>query len=146
MRSVLLASVLFAFATPAFAETQDHGMSTDAQEMATKMNDPALQNALTAGMDGMLGALLNMPIDGLVKAIEPLNHGKSIKLHGRTLRENALRNDPHFEEHMHDKTHAMVSGMGALASAMAVMMPQLEAALSKMGGMMDKVGDRSGLN
>jgi hypothetical protein len=148
MRSVLVVAASLAFATPAFADAPapDHGMSADAQEMAAKLNSPAMQGALTAGIDGMMAALLNMRIDGIAKAVAPLNNGKSLKLHGNTLRDNVARNDPHFEDHMHEKTHAMVGGMGALASALATMMPQLEAAMAKMGAGLDKVGDASGRN
>jgi hypothetical protein len=86
-----------------------------------------------------LGALLDMRVDGLAKALEPMNGGKRIKMKGNTVREIASRKDARFEQKLEGGSRAMIGGIGALASAMAVMMPQLEEAMSKVGASMDRL-------
>ncbi len=139
MRYLVLGAVALALSTPAFAGAETSSVTNDAQEMAQKMNDPRMQSAMVGGLDAMLGALLNIRLDGFAKALEPLNNGKKIHLEGKTVREMAERSDPNFEKKMHGSTRAAVGGMGALATAMATMMPELEKAMQKMSTAMDKV-------
>jgi hypothetical protein len=142
LRSVLLATISLALATPALAADRPSEMTRDAQDMATKLNDPAVQSAMVTGLDGLLAALLDMRVDGIAKALEPLNGGKKIKMKGSTIREMAERDDRNFEKKMQGGTRAMASGLGALASALATAMPQLEAAMDKAEDAMDKAKDR----
>jgi hypothetical protein len=142
MRLALLAIVALTASTSAYAAEAPTRASQDAQVMAEKLNDPLTQRAMTGTLDAMLAAIMDMRIDGIAKALEPMNGGKKIKLRGRTVREMAERDDPRFEQKMHGSTKAMVGGMGALASALAVMMPQLEQAMGKMGDAMDRAQDR----
>lgn len=142
LRLALLGSIALAFSAPAMAADTPSKATQDAQEMADKMNNPAVQSAMVNGLDGMLAAMLDMRLDGITKALEPLNGGKKIKMKGRTVREMAERDDPRFEQKMQNNTRAMASGMGALASALAAAMPQLEAAMDKMDDAMDKAKDR----
>ncbi len=138
-RLVVLGTLAFAFATPAFAADTPSDASRDMQKMADTMNNPVVQDAMVKGLDGLLGAVLDMRVDGIAKALEPLNNGKKIKIKGKTIREMAEREDPRFEEKMQGSTKAMASGMGALASAMATMMPQLEAAMDKIDDQIERV-------
>jgi hypothetical protein len=83
-----------------------------------------------------------MRLDGIAKALEPLNGGKRVDLKGRTVREMAERDDPYFEEKLQGGTRAVIGGMGAMASALATAMPELERAMAKMGEAMDKAQQR----
>jgi hypothetical protein len=139
MRTALLAILALSVATPAFAA--DSEAQRDAQQMADTLNNPTTQKAMSGAMEAMIGALLDMRVDGIAKAIEPMNGGKSIKMKGRTLREMAERKDRNFDKKLHNGTQAAVGGMGALAQALATMMPQLEEAMGKMGDAMDRAGD-----
>jgi hypothetical protein len=132
MRSALLCVLALSIATPAMAAHPSES-SRDVQAMADKLNDPRTQNAMAGAISAMLDAVLDIRVDGMAKALEPLNKGRKIDTHGRTVREMAEREDPHFEDMMEDRTRAGVAGMGALASALAVMLPQLEEAARKMG-------------
>jgi hypothetical protein len=136
MRSVLVTVLALTLATPAYAATSE--AQSDLQEMAAKFNDPGTQSALAGGLSSMLGALMGMRVDGLAKALEPINGGKKLKLKGNTLGEIAGRKDPHFQEKLSVGTRSMVGGLGAMMSAMATMMPQLEAAMGKMGDAIDQ--------
>jgi hypothetical protein len=140
MRSALLAILALSFATPALAAPSE--AQNDMEQMASKLNDPATQAALSGGLSAMLGAIMDMRVDGFAKALEPLNNGKRIKMKGNTIREIAERRDPHFQEKLSTGSRAAINSMGGLASAFAVMMPQLEAAMEKMGDAMDRAKDR----
>jgi hypothetical protein len=130
MRSVLLAIVALIVATPAFAAPSE--AERDVKSMADKLNNPATQDAMAGALGAMMSAILDMRIDGIAKAVEPLNGGKSIGLRGKTVREAALRDDPNFERKMKTGTRAMVGSMGALATVLAAFLPQFEAAAHKM--------------
>jgi hypothetical protein len=137
MRLVLFSVLAFAFATPAIAAPSEG--QRDMEAMAEKLNDPSTQSAMAGAFGAMMGALLDVRVDGIAKALEPMNGGKRIKMKGNTVREIASRKDPRFEQKLEGGSRAMIGGMGALASAMAVMMPQLEEAMSKVGDAMDRL-------
>ena len=75
MRSALLVTLALSFATPAFAAAPQSEMQHDMQGMADNLNNPATQKAMSGALGGMISALLGMRIDGLMKAMEPLNGG-----------------------------------------------------------------------
>ncbi len=143
MRSIMFVAVALAVSTPAIAADQPSEATRDAQDMAEKLNDPVMQSAMAGGMSAILGALLDMRIDGIAKALEPLNGGKKIKMKGKTVRDLAERDDPRFEEKMQGQTRAAVGGMGAMATAMATMLPQLEQAMGKMSEAMNEAKQRA---
>jgi hypothetical protein len=139
-RFIVLGTLAFVCSSSAFAQdVKPSETSRDMQKMADTLNNPVVQDAMVKGIDGLLGAMLDMRIDGLAKALEPLNNGKKIKIKDKTIREMAERDDPRFEEKMHKGTKAMASGMGALASAMATMLPQLEAAMDKIDDEVERI-------
>ncbi len=140
MRSALLAVLALSVATPAFAAPSE--AQNDMEQMASKLNDPATQAALSGGLAAILSAFMDMRVDGIAKALEPLNNGKRIKMKGNTIREIAARRDPHFQEKLTTGSRTAISGIGGLASAFAVMMPQLETAMEKMGDAVDRAKDR----
>jgi hypothetical protein len=143
MRSIIVIAAALAVSTPALAADRPSDTTREAQAMAQKLNDPAMQSAMAGGLSAMLSALLDIRVDGFAKALEPLNGGKKIKMKDRTIREMAERKDPRFEEKMQGQTRAAVSGMGALATALATMMPQLEEAMGKMGDAMNDAKDKA---
>ncbi len=142
MRLVLIATLAMAVSTPALAQNNASPAAQEMQAMADSFNKPETQRAMTGALDAMLGAMLNMRIDGFAKALEPLNGGKKIKLKGNTLGEMAARDDRNFDKKLKNGTHAMVAGMGAMASALAGIMPELENAMDKMDDAMSKVGEK----
>ena len=136
MRSALFTAVALIVATPALAAPADEARSEaqrDVQVMADKLNDPSTQAAMSGALGAVMAAVLDMRVDKFAKALEPLNGGKKIKMHGNTLREMAEHEDPKFERKMQDGTKTAVRSAGSLASALAVMLPELEKAFKKMG-------------
>jgi hypothetical protein len=136
MRSALFTAIALVVATPAVAAPETDPPSTASSEvkgMADKLNDPSTQAAMSGALGAVMAALLDMRVDKFAKALEPLNGGKKIKMHGNTLREMAEHDDPNFERKMQDGTKTAVRSAGSLASALAVMLPELEKAAKKMG-------------
>ena len=136
MRSALFIAIALVVATPAVAAPETDAPSSAQQEvqgMADKLNDPSTQAAMSGALGAVMAALLDMRVDKFAKALEPLNGGKKIKMNGNTLREMAEHKDPNFERKMQDGTKTAVRSAGSLASALAVMLPELEKAAKKMG-------------
>jgi hypothetical protein len=140
MRSALFTAVALVVATPtiASAQTETHTESTsetqqDVQGMADKLNDPSTQAAMAGALGAVMAAVLDMRVDKMAKALEPLNGGKKLKMKGNTLREIATRDDPKFERKMEEGTKTAVRSAGSLAQALAVMLPELQKAAKKMG-------------
>lgn len=125
MRSVLLASVAV-LALSAQANAAEGGTQRQMEKMADTLNSPVAQGAAAGAVGAMMAAILDMPLDGFAKAIEPIDPRKAQDMRGRTMRDLATRDDPYFEERVQDRTRAAVGSAGALASAMAVMLPELE--------------------
>ncbi len=129
MRKALLALSLISVTTPALAQSETQ---RDAEKMADVLNNPATQDMAAGAVGAIMDAILDMRIDGIAKAIEPLNKGKTSALPGRTMRDLARRDDPDFEEKMQSGTRQAVGSIGALASALAVAMPEFERAMKRM--------------
>jgi hypothetical protein len=129
MRSALLSVLVLSLATPAVAESRSQ---REMEKMADTLNSPVTQQVAAGAMTAMLAAILDLRLDGFAKAIEPLDPRKAEDMRGRTVRDLAIRDDPYFEDKIEGKTRAAVGSMGAMASAMAVMLPELERAARKM--------------
>lgn len=131
MRTVFVAAIAaLAASAPAHARSAQH----DLDRAGDMLSSPIAQELAAAQMSRMLAALMDIRIDGIAKAMEPLDRGRmSDDLEGgRTLGDLAERDDPYFEDRMRDKTRAAVGTMGALAKAMAVALPELERAARRM--------------
>jgi hypothetical protein len=129
MRKALLALSLMSVAAPALAQSE---AQRDVEKMADVLGDPVTQDMAAGAIGAMMDAILDMRIDGIAKAIEPLNKGKTAALPGRTVRDLARRDDPDFEDKMQSGTRQAVGSIGALASALAVAMPEFERAMKRM--------------
>ena len=140
MRSALFTAIALVVATPTVAGAQTESPSEssseaqrDVQGMADKLNDPTTQAAMAGALGAVMAAVLDVRVDKMAKALEPLNGGKKIKMKGNTLREIASRDDPKFERKMQEGTKTAVRSAGSLAQALAVMLPELQKAAKKMG-------------
>lgn len=131
MRSVLLASVaVLALSTPAIAA--DSRAQRQMEELAATLDNPATQAAAAGAVGAMIGAMLDLPLDGFARAIERIDPGKAREMRGRTMRDLAVRDDPDFDERVQEGTRAAVGSAGALASSMAILLPELEKAAERM--------------
>ena len=140
MRSALFTAIALVVATPTVAAAQSTSpvetsseAQQDVQGMADTLNDPSTQAAVAGALGAAMAAVLDIRVDKMAKALEPLNGGKKIKMKGNTLREIASRDDPKFERKMEEGTKTAVRSAGSLAQALAVMLPELQKAAKKMG-------------
>jgi hypothetical protein len=138
---ILLATVVLVMSAPAFAQEAPSAATQKAEALAEKLNDPVMQAALAGGMEAMVQSVLDLRVDGIAKAMEPLT-GKSSNMRGKTVRDLASRDDPNFDARVHDSSRRAVAGVGAMAGGLAAAMPELEAAMRKMGDAMERVRDR----
>jgi hypothetical protein len=140
MRSALFTAIALVVAAPTVATAQSTSPAEtpsetqqEVQGMADKLNDPSTQAAMAGALGAVMAAVLDIRVDKMAKALEPLNGGKKIKMKGNTLREIAEREDPKFERKMEEGTKTAVRSAGSLAQALAVMLPELQKAAKKMG-------------
>jgi len=140
MRSALFTVIALVVATPTVAAAQSTSpvetpseAQQDVQGMADTLNDPSTQAAVAGALGAAMAAVLDIRVDKMAKALEPLNGGKKVKMKGNTLREMAERQDPKFERNMEEGTKTAVRSAGSLAQALAVMIPELQKAAKKMG-------------
>jgi hypothetical protein len=140
MRSALLPILALLAATPSIASASEGARGMD--RMAIELKRPATQDAMAGAIGALLGAFMDMRVDGIAKALEPMNGGKPIRMKGNTVREIAQARDPNIEAKVENGSRALVSGAGAVAQAMAVMLPQLEEAMAKAGDAIDRAKDQ----
>lgn len=133
MRYFVFGLVAFAFTAPVQARDQDVAPE---ERIAETMNDPVVQDRVTGAMSGVMGAVLDMRIGEIERAIDPTSPASR----DETLRDRAERDDPYFEQRMAHRTRAMAGTMGAMATQMVVMMPQLRKMMAEMAGRMADIG------
>ena len=140
MRSALFTAIALVVVTPTVAAAQttppvetSSEAQQDVQGMADTLNDPSTQAVVAGALGAAMAAVLDIRVDKMAKALEPLNGGKKLKMKGNTLREMAERQDPKFERKMEEGTKTSVRSAGSLAQALAVMIPELQKAAKKMG-------------
>ena len=139
MRSALFTAIALIIASPTLAAAQTapdaetpFATQQDVQDMADTLNNPSVQAAAAGALGAVVDAVLDIRIDKMAKALEPLNGGKKIKMKGNTVREIASRDDPDFERKMEDGAKTAVRSAGSMAQAVAVMLPELQKAAKKM--------------
>lgn len=134
MRSALLFAVaVISSPSVAFAQDGSTPPNRDIEAVAKTLSDPDMQSAAAATVSSVVGAILDIRVDKLAKALEPLNGGKAVKMKGDTLRAMAEREDPDFEQKIEQGARSSVKSAGAMAQALAVMLPELQRAVKKIG-------------
>ena len=104
---ILLATAVLVMSAPAFAQEAPSAATQKAEALAEKLNDPVMQAALAGGMDAVVKSVLDLRVDGIAKAIEPLT-GKSSNMRGKTVRDLASRDDPNFDARIQSSSRRAV--------------------------------------
>lgn len=96
--------------------------------IAGRLSDPMVQDTVAIMVEGMAGAVMNMPIDGITEAIESARPGTVRRQYrrGATVADVAGRDARYLPQDLGDQSRAAVGMMGGVARAMANMMPALE--------------------
>ncbi|MCA1662173.1 MAG: hypothetical protein LC648_08495 [Novosphingobium sp.] len=131
-----------ALAAPAlaliFAASPALARESGTSRMAEKMNDPATQRAMAAAVAAASEAMLDIPLEPLVRAAEAMGDRRTARrMRGARLRDVAPEAEDMPRELAH-KLPAMMGAMGGMAVAMEEMAPALKAMAKEMGARMSE--------
>lgn len=124
MTRALFALPLIALAVPLPALAQD---TDDAVAAARMLEDPRAQDALADTLGALVGAMLDMRIGGVANAVakaDPSGKTRAVDPN-MTVADMAARDNPDFAENLDDDIRGGTRMLGAMAGAMADMLPQL---------------------
>lgn len=132
MRNCLIAlAALSAAAAPAAAQSPAYDAAGDryAAELNRAIPEPHEIEAMTHGLDRMLGALLTIDVGPLLDAADPYG----VRARGeRTLGEVAGGEDPYFEDRLRSDLYETSSGLGRMMEAFATVTPSLARSLEEL--------------
>ena len=135
MRLILASTALAMVAMPAVAQPRDAG------DIARRLNDPVVQEGVASAMSTIAGIVLDTRIGPLARYSDGRVHPND------TLRDVKRRDDPYFEERLHDDTRRAVRGAGAMASDGAAMAGELARTAARLQAALapfvDYAGDRA---
>jgi hypothetical protein len=140
MHRFAVAALLLVFASPALAASR-HPEDVEMARMADKMNDPRTQSAMSGMMVAMADMFMDLRVDKLraaIARIDPEARDNRDWDGARTLGDVMERDDPHFRDKIENGSRMAVGTMGAMASGMADMMPELRQMGERMGRQMEK--------
>jgi len=125
MSRALFALPLIALALPApvLAQVADD----DAMAVARQLQDPRAQDALAQTLSAMAAAMLEMRIGGIVNAVGKADpSGKAREADpDMTVADMASRDNPDFSDNLDSDIRDGTRMVGAMAGAMAELLPQL---------------------
>ena len=126
MRKLIIAASLLAFASPAMA--QPAPVDPRDQELVEALPHPYEVEEMGERLGDAVGALADVPIGGLMNAIDP-----TARVHpGTRIGDVAGRDDPHFRERMQDEVAGMSLKMADMARGMARAAPALRRTLNEL--------------
>ena len=150
MRKILIIGAALTVAAPASAQPADSapargydGYVVDdrdglyGDEASTEpVLDPREMGDMAQRMDRLVGAVMDLPIGGIVAAVDP-ERGSDYR-RGETVRDMATRDDPEAEARIRGGIHASTAGIGALSQALGQMMPVLRQSMEQMERSMEQ--------
>jgi hypothetical protein len=151
IKPLIASALIISAATPALARSH-RAEDAEVARAAARLNDPAIQRALSGTMGALIAAMMDVRIDGIKKAIRPLAGGHADddadnadndkgRAPARTLGDVMARDDPQFRDHMVKQTDRAVGMMGAAATGMAAMLPQLRDAAERIARQMARAAN-----
>jgi hypothetical protein len=128
MRHVLFAAAAIACALPAAASAQSSPSFPEELDGDIARSLPHPYDVEEAGdkLERAVGALLDVPVGGVVQAIDP--HARVRR--DETLGDVAGRDDPEFEGRMQDDVHGMTLKAADMMRQLAVAAPALRRSLA----------------
>jgi hypothetical protein len=137
--ALLLASIV---ATPAFAGSR-HPEDAEIARAADKLNDPAMQSAMSGVMVAMADMMMSMRVDKFRDAVAKVDPDARRDRDGdwdnaRTLGDVVQRDNPRFRDDLRDNSRMAMGMMGSMATSMAGMMPEFRAMAERMSRDLEK--------
>ena len=128
MRKLILAASALAFAASAAnAQSSTFPEQMD-EDIAQSLPHPFEIEEAGDRMQGAVGAILDMPIGGVVRAIDPTADVRR----DDSIADVAGRDDPDFEGRVQDDLRGLTLGMADLVRQMAVVAPVLRRSLADL--------------
>ena len=144
MHRFAVAALLLVSTSPALAAPR-HPEDAEVARAADRLNDPRMQSAMSGMMVAMADMFMDLRVDKLraaIARIDPDARDDRNWDNARTLGDVIQRDDPHFRDKIEDSSRMAVGTMGAMATGMADMMPQLRDMGERMGRSMEKAISR----
>ena len=128
MRKLFLAASLLALAAPAVLNAQSSSSFPEEMdaEIANSLPHPFEVEEAGDRLGGAVDAILDMPIGGVVRAIDPTADVRR----DDSIADVAGRDDPNFEGRVQDDLRGLTIGMADLVRQMAVVAPVLRRSLA----------------
>ena len=141
MTRALLALPLAAAMLPAPAFAADRDLERTAQQLA----DPRTQDALAETLSALVSAMLDINVGGIANAVakaDPKGRVRDVDP-DMTLRDMAARDNPDFADTLDADVRSGTRMAGAMAGALAAMLPQLERLARDVENRVDKARERT---
>lgn len=123
MRKLLISAASLAFAAPALAQPYPYP-EVPGDEVARELPSTHEIDAMGNVMERMVGAVMDMPVGGIVEAMEPGRYHSEAE-RNRTVRDMATRDDPYAEERMRGSIDAITGQMELMTEQLAMLIPVL---------------------
>jgi hypothetical protein len=130
MRKLILAATALAFAIPAAASAQSSPSFPEEMDEDIARSLPHPYDVEEAGdrLGSAVGAILNVPIGGVVQAIDPSARARR----NDTIADVAGRDDPYFEERIEDDVRGLTMKSADLMRHLSVVAPALRRSLAEL--------------
>jgi hypothetical protein len=103
--------------------------------------DPREVARMGVAMDRLLGAVMDLPIGGIVEAVDP--YGRSGYRRGDTVRDMASRDDHYFEERLRAGIRGSTRSVAVMSRALARMMPVMQESIREVERSVEEALDES---
>lgn len=115
-----------------------HAAPRDAEDrevtrLADRLNDPRTQSAVSGMVVAVADMVMGLRIDTLREAAARIDPEMRADDDARTLGDVVRRSDPDFRERLAGQSRVAASTMGAMATGIADMLPELRAMAERMG-------------
>jgi hypothetical protein len=138
MYRLMIGAAFLALAGPASAQRV---FTPDMDRDLVRAVPPAEEvEEIGATIDRVAGAVLDVPIGPLVDAIDAADPEARYRRgpRERTLGDMARRDDPYFDDRLHDSIYAVTADMGATMERIAIAAPAMRRALGEMERSIDR--------
>ena len=133
MRKLLIAGALLCTAAPALAQPPGDYDDEDRYEAPVPedaLTDPRAVDAAAQSMDRLVGAIMNLPVGGIMQALDPYNMRAYPP--NATIGELASRDDPYAMARIHAGIQGATRSMHAVQGAVAHAMPALRRSIEEI--------------
>jgi hypothetical protein len=140
MRLPFVALLVASVATPALAASR-HAEDAEASRIASRLDDPAMQSAMSGMMVAMADMVMDLRVDKFrdaVAKVDPDARDNSDWDNARTLGDVVERDNPRFRKNLADNSRMAMGMMGTMATGMADMLPEFRAMAERMGRDLEK--------